>query len=459
MTGSMRHGAPKEHKGDSGRAGYGPRDGGGVGRKKMDTSADDAIVAEVDALVDAGDMAGLQALVNAVVEGEMTQEDVRRKELAIQKLSVLYSKASKHTELAALVQSIRPLMAHFSKAKCGKLFRHLITEFIKIDGVLEQQVAVCLESIEWTKTEKRQFLRQTLEIMLASLHLKARQYQDCLAVAQPLIKELKRLDDKLQLVEVQLMESRAYYALSNYPKSRGALVSARTTANGVYTPPKMQAALDLQSGIMHAQEQDFQTGYSYFYESFEGFQSIDCAVEAVLSLKYMLLCKVMLEKAEDVPSILASKLALQYSTGDESASLNAMKAVAKANLNRSLEEFEKALDDFQAELGADVIIQSHVADMNDTMMEKNLCRIVEPYSSIEIEHVAALIKLPRARVEKKLSQMILDKKLTGILDQGNGLLEVHEEEANDATYAAAIEVIQHTGQVVEALNTKAKKLI
>lgn len=70
-----------------------------------------------------------------------------------------------------------------------------------------------------------------------------------------------------------------------------------------------------------------------------------------------------------------------------------------------------------------------------------------------------MIKLPRARVEKKLSQMILDKKLTGILDQGNGLLEVHEEEANDATYAAAIEVIQHTGQVVEALNTKAKKLI
>ena len=40
MTGSMRHGAPKEHAGDSGRAGYGPRDGGGgIGRKKMDTSA------------------------------------------------------------------------------------------------------------------------------------------------------------------------------------------------------------------------------------------------------------------------------------------------------------------------------------------------------------------------------------------------------------------------------------
>jgi 26S proteasome regulatory subunit N6 len=161
--------------------------------------------------------------------------------------------------------------------------------------------------------------------MLAGLHLKAREYQECLAVAQPVVKELKRLDDKLQLVEVQLLESKAYYALSNYPRARGALVSARTTANGVYCPPKMQAALDLQSGIMHAQEGDFQTAYSYFYESFEGFDSVAASKEAVFGLKYMLLCKIMLEAGEDVPSILSSKLALKYSTGDDSAPLVAMK--------------------------------------------------------------------------------------------------------------------------------------
>lgn len=49
----------------------------------------------------------------------------------------------------------------------------------------------------------------------------------------------------------------------------------------------------MQSGILHAEEKDYKTGFSYFYETLEGYSSLEDA-RAISALKYMLLCKVML---------------------------------------------------------------------------------------------------------------------------------------------------------------------
>ena len=62
------------------------------------------------------------------------------------------------------------------------------------------------------------------------------------------------------------------------------------------------------------------------------------------------------------------------------------------------------------------------------------------------------------QVENKLSQMILDQKLAGVLDQNAGLLIIFDSVQEDKAYEAALGLIQNMGKVVDALYHKAKRL-
>lgn len=385
---------------------------------------------------------------------ENDDENIKLKEQGILYLGELYKKEKKAKELADLIKATRPFLSLISKAKAAKLVRTLVDFFLDLEAGIGIEVQLCKECIEWAKEEKRTFLRQSLESRLIALYFDTGMYTEALQLGSTLLKELKKLDDKNLLVEVQLLESKTYHALSNLPKARAALTSARTTANAIYCPPKMQAALDLQSGILHAaDERDFKTAYSYFYEAFEGFDSVENS-KALTALKYMLLSKIMLNTPDDVQQIVSGKLALKYAGRD----IDAMKAVALASQKRSLADFQLAVKTYKVELENDPIVQAHLGTLYDNMLEQNLCRIIEPYSRVQVDYIAQTIKLPMTQVEKKLSQMILDMKFHGILDQGEGVLIVFEQTPIDKTYEMALETIHNMSKVVDTLYQKAKKL-
>lgn len=54
--------------------------------------------------------------------------------------------------------------------------------------------------------------------------------------------------------------------------------------------------------------------------------------------------------------------------------------------------------------------------------------------------------------------MILDKKFSGILDQGAGILIIFDEAEIDITYEASIDVLGHFSKVVDALYQRAKQI-
>jgi len=391
-----------------------------------------------------------------ISSGDNSEEAAKIKEQAIYHVGKIYGKMGQVHEISRLVKDIRPFFDSISKAKTAKIVKTLIDLVADIPDSTQLQIDLCKESIEWAKQTKRNFLRQRIESRLAALYLSSRNFQGALELISNLVREVKKLDDKLLLVEIQLIESRIHHALKNLPKSRAALTAARTSANAIYCPPSLQTQLDLQSGILHADEKDYKTAYSYFFEAFEGYSNMgdENSENAIGALKYMLLCKIMLNTPEDVDAIISGKTALKYS----GRGIDSMKEIAHAQRKRSLQDFEHAKIYYKKELTSDIVIEAHLNELYDTLLEQNLLRILEPFSVIEINHVATLMEMPVQIIEAKLSQMILDKKLLGILDQGAGHLIIFESSPEDETYKSALGIFETMSLVVDSLFEKANKL-
>jgi len=118
------------------------------------------------------------------------------------------------------------------------LVRTLLDYFNAIPGSQAIQIKTLTDNIAWTKAEKRIFLKHSLETRLvglcvASFHpsrstdlqnpnrqLENQQYISALALIDTLLTELKRLDDKMILTEVHLLESRVYRGIGNFAKAK-----------------------------------------------------------------------------------------------------------------------------------------------------------------------------------------------------------------------------------------------
>lgn len=142
-------------------------------------------------------------------------------------------------------------------------------------------------------------------------------------------------------------------------------------------------------GILHAQEKDYKTAYSYFYEAFEAFNSLDDTDRALKSFKYMLLTKIMTNNQDDVNGLLASKHGLKYAGKD----LEAMKSINENYQRKSLIDFNKVLIDYHNEIRGDNIIKLHIEALYDALLEKNLFSVIKPYSKVQINFVAQRMHL------------------------------------------------------------------
>lgn len=378
---------------------------------------------------------------------------MRIKEQALNDLSEHYVKKNDSKKLQRLMELFLQLFNTFPKPKTAKIIKHLLDQGSRIEGDVSWQVDWCVRLVEWCKEENRVFLRQRIELRLINLYWQQEKFTQGLDILEPLLKEIRKIDEKLMLVELQLAEAKIYHSLENLSKAKSSLTAARAAANSIYCPPALQAELDLMSGILQSEDKDYKTAYSYFFESFESFNSLE-SPKTIYPLKYMILSKIMIGAIDDVNAIVNGKYGLKYPGRD----IDAMKSVARVYANRSIKEFQEVLDQYNHEIREDRILKIHISSLYETLLEQNLFRIVEPYSQVQTAHIAKLVGLTEQEIQNKLSEMILDKKFDGTLDQGNGCLVIFEEDKCDKLYENALDAMNNLSVVADKLFEKAKTL-
>jgi len=376
---------------------------------------------------------------------------VKVKEKCIYRMVKLYTEAKSIMEVITLMKKNSEFFSIVPKSKTAKIVRTILDIVGKVPDSVDIQLKLCDDLIIWCEQEKRTFLRQRIESRLCTLYLEKKMLIEGRTLVTKLLSELKKLDDKQMLTEVHLTEARLYHVSENIPKAKASLTASRNAANSIYVVPLLQAELDEMSGILCCEEGENTVAYSYFQEAYD---SYDGALNesAVRVLMYMVLSKTLAGTSDEAEAIFTSRAGLKHS----GKGLEAMHAIAKAVKARSLEQFESAVNAHSAILHSHDLISHHLNELYDKMFETNLLKIIFPFSSVELSHVSKLINLDITKVENKLSKMILDKKFSGILDQGKGLLEIFDGADEDKAFSSTADIIVNMGQVVSTLMNRAK---
>lgn len=392
------------------------------------------------------------------MEKEQQEDPYKVKEAAIYYLASLCVRQESLSTTERLVkkmlEDIRPFFIALPKARTAKIVRNFIDVIADAQNTLEIQEQLCLETIQWCIDEKRMFLRHRVQVRLAIVYHQLARFTDALNLIEKLLPEVKRLDDKLLLVEIHYIESKLYFFTNNLSKSKAALTAARSNANAIHCPPLLHADIDIMSGAIHCEEGDSKTAFSYFFEAFEAF-NISNEGKASTALKYMMLAKLIALRPKDVLSMTTQRTYLKYRGRD----ITALRDIAQSCIDENLQAFKNTLDLYQKEICEDPIISRHTHKLYENLLRDNILKVLKPYHRVEISHVAYLMDLPVDLIQSKLNKMTLDHQLHATLDQEQGIVTVYNEPQTPILYTDTMAIFENLSTTVDLLHQKAQSVL
>lgn len=343
----------------------------------------------------------------------------------------------KNTNMTFIVKQIAKLISKIEMKR--ELFNELVL-------LIKEVILVCEKSNTVS-------LKNKLNIKLCEIYLINEEYKIGLDLINTTLVDLKRYEDNIGLIELQLIESKIHHKSKGLVKAKSALTTVKTLCTKVYIEPKLQAKIDMHAGVIASQEKDYNLGYSYFFESFDVYNlpQIKKPELAKKALLYMILTKIMSGKLDEINSIIYGKNQQKYYCKE----VEALKEVEKSVKDKNVKSLREVVEQHK-DLLNDFFIKTHLTTLHDELLEKNLKKIIEPYSVVEIDYITKSIGIQHNEILNKLSQMILDKKINGILDQGRNSLIIYEDSLSNVYLEKSLNVYKNLDKVVDSLFNKAK---
>ena len=259
------------------------------------------------------------------------------------------------------------------------------------------------------------------------------------AVVDPIIKELREYcrlpgsttqfdpNKSRDLLDTLALEIKMCQLLKNNARMKAAYVETQKLT-AVINDPKVVAIIRETGGIIGMSEKKWDAALDDLFESYKNYLEIADA-RAKTILKYTILASILANSKINLAATLEAKM---YAQDKEIMMINDMRSAFEVN---DIDAIQRILNSKDSHILDDPIISMYLEDLMRSIRLKVIIARVKPYKTVSLDHLSRQLNVSREDICGLLSELILEERLKGEIDQLNGFLELSMD--SKATEGAA----------------------
>ncbi|KAM3502266.1 hypothetical protein MY10362_004973 [Beauveria mimosiformis] len=330
-----------------------------------------------------------------------------------------YSEAANHfEELLTYVKSA--VTRNYSEKSINNMLDYIEKGADGNDAVqsMEKFYSLTLQSFQSTNNER---LWLKTNIKLVKLLLDRKEYATVSKKLRDLHKACQREDGtddpskgtyslEIYALEIQML------AETKNNKQLKALYQRALKVKSAVPHPRIMGIIRECGGKMHMSEENWKEAQGDFFESFRNYDEAG-SLQRIQVLKYLLLTT-MLMKSDINP--FDSQETKPYKSDPR---ISAMTELVDSYQRDDVHAYEKVLQKNQ-DILADPFIAENIDEVTRNMRTKGVLKLIAPYTRMKLEWIAKQLKISQPEVQDILGFLIVDGKISGHIDQRDGILEM-----------------------------------